>query len=510
MGYISPFNIAGTAAMTPLSTYSPVSLSYIAALRGHVPKMPGLDFTYADAHCREPARLICLAASNPEGRFYGFVADENMRRLAENEATQRGTFNIAFLVGSPGDILARIDQGAMLPPMLDYLCYDDSCGLLSAFDREALYDLAAKRLNDGGTFTLTYRAYDQQDGALRFLVREMATEMSPEQKVEFLSDIKHLGSLFLSRCPSIAAQLDTAIVARSPDSFLTMFDTPVTATTFDTLVAMGSRDMLYGGDANLPSNYVVMSVPAEAQNLITQCRDNPLYECIKDFALDRQLRTDIWVKTPSSMSSDPAALFGGFAYGIIVPRDQVPTSYAAQGRVIDLSTPLYTKLADLMAAMPMGISDVLSHPECEGETAESILDAIQILVACGIAHPMRGARSEINVGSVAQPRLVGNYNRYIDKTSLDEDDVWMASQIMGCGVAVSAREAFVMQALNRAGLSNSVSALMPELLRLAHTPASMSVVHAETVTAELAQSMVRDVVGESLPTWYAYALLEAA
>jgi hypothetical protein len=67
-----------------------------------------------------------------------------------------------------------------------------------------------------------------------------------------------------------------------------------------------------------------------------------------------------------------------------------------------------------------------------------------------------------------------------------------------------------MQALNRAGLSNSVSALMPELRRIAHTPTGMKIMQADEPTPEMAQSLVRDVVGKSLPQWYAYALLGAA
>ena len=51
---------------------------------------------------------------------------------------------------------------------------------------------------------------------------------------------------------------------------------------------------------------------------------------------------------------------------------------------------------------------------------------------------------------------------------------------------------------------------MPELRRIANTPAGMSIMQAQEPTPEMAQSLVRDVVSKSLPQWYAYALLEAA
>jgi hypothetical protein len=89
-----------------------------------------------------------------------------------------------------------------------------------------------------------------------------------------------------------------------------------------------------------------LAIPAEAQDLIVSCRDNPLYEAIKDFALDRTVRTDIWAKEGGKHATNQSELFGGFAYGIVLEPNQIPPAFAAQGKVIDLSGPLYAKLID--------------------------------------------------------------------------------------------------------------------------------------------------------------------
>jgi hypothetical protein len=498
-------------AMKPQSTFSPISLRYVAALRGNKPKPAGKDFIYAEAACANPERLVCLAASNPEGRFYGFVANDVARRAAEDQATQRGIFNVVFLVGSPSQVLARITNGSSLPPMLDYLCCDESLMELEPLERAALFDLAQKRLNPGGLFATSYKAYPENGGALNFLIHELAPEMNAEQQQEFLAEIKRLGVTYLAKNPGLAAKLNEAIVKGTPSSFFSLFDKMPTASgTFDTLVAMRSRGMEYAGDLALSSNYVDFAVPAEAQALVIGCRTHVLYEPIKDLALDRTVRSDIWVKPPAEKSLQPSQLFGGFAYGITLTREQIPALFTTHGKAIDLSGPLYTKLIDLMAVMPIGLGDFMSHPSGKDENAEKALEAIQILVACGIAAPMRGLRAPGNHASIAQPRLVGSFNRYLDKTDITDKEVWFASQVMGCGVSLSARDAFVMQALNRAGLSNSVSALMPELRRIAPTGAAMPVMQTSEPTTEIAQSLIREVVGQSLTQWYAYALLEAA
>ncbi|MDR3423571.1 MAG: methyltransferase regulatory domain-containing protein [Alphaproteobacteria bacterium] len=497
--------------MKPHSTFSPISLRYIAALRGNKPKKTGAEFTYADLVCAAPEKLICLAASNPEGRFYGFVADDTARRAAENIATQRGTFNIIFMTGSPSEALARLDNGSSLPPMLDYLCCDESAAVLSTDERKALFTLAQKRLNPGGLFVTSYRAYDREDGALRFLVQELTPEMNAAQKQEFLSEIKQLGARYLARRPDLADALDKAIADKNPQAFFALFDgASAVSTTFNTLVAARTHGLSYAGDATLVSNYVELAVPAQAQDLVVSCRAHPLYEPIKDLALDRAARSDIWIKEPVSTSASAAELFGGFAYGLVVPAEQVPPAFAAQGKVIDLSGELYAKIISLMSITPLGVGDILAHPAGQGEKPEKILEALQVLVACGFAIPMRGAMTLTNKSNINQPRLVGSFNRFLDRTALSDQDVLFASQVVGCGVALSARDAFVIQAVNRGGLDNSVSALMPELRRIANTQTSLSIIRAEEPTAEIAHSLILDIVGKSLPQWYAYALLEAA
>ncbi|MFA5041002.1 MAG: methyltransferase regulatory domain-containing protein, partial [Bdellovibrionales bacterium] len=430
---------------------------------------------------------------------------------AEEMASQRGTFNVIFLTGSPSETLARIADGSSLPPMLDYLCCDESKEPLSAKERLALFDLAQKRLNPDGLFVTSYRAYDREDGALRFLVQELAPEMDSEQKQDFLLEIKTLGSSFFDKRPDMAKALEKALAKRAPRDFFSLFDGATAASaTFDSLLAAGSRGFIYAGDATLTSNYVELVIPQEAQDLIVSCRSSPFYEPIKDFTLDRMVRSDIWIKTPCEQSTSPAELFGGFAYGIVVPREQIPPAFAVKGKMIDLSGPLYDKLLDLMALMPVGVGDVLAHPSGKGENPEKILEAFQILVACGFASPMRGLLTANKGTSVTQPRFVGNFNMFLDKTNLTDQDVLLASHVAGCGVVLPARDVFVMQAVNRAGLNDSVTALMPELQRIANTPAAWTVIKAEEPTAELAHAMIVDVVGKSLPQWYAYALLEAA
>lgn len=498
--------------MTPCSVSNPVSLSYVGALRGATPRQPGAAFAYALINCRQPYALMCLAASNPEGRFFGLMGDAGSAQAATEQARGRLVHNVTFLTGTPEQAVAQILSGASPLPPLNYLCVDETVAPLTPEERGAIFDMAAKLLLPGGLFHYIYDAYDDAHGALRFLVRELAPEMTAEQAKEFLRELKALGGPYLAQNPAVAAKLDAAIAQGIPDEFFTAYDEgEARSGTFDAIVALRPRDFAYVGDANIATNYIELSVYPEAQPVIQECVDSPLYEPIKDFALNRRVRSDIWCRHPAPQTSDVVELFGGFAYGIVLPQDQVPKEIKARSTTIDLSSPLFTQLINLMAFMPVTIGDFLAHPDGKGFAPLDVVGAVQILVACGLAQPMRGLQQAGGMSSLEQPKLSGSFNSYLDKTDVTGEDVWLASPVLGGGISVSARDALVMQALNRAGLANSVAALLPELDRLAKSPAQAArVMDVAEPTAEIAHHMIEDSVGRSIIQWYAYGLLEAA
>ena len=497
--------------MSLAATFSPVSLSYVAALRGVKPRRPGDAFTYAQAECKTPDLLIGLAASNPEGRFFGLIGDPVAAAEAAKSARQRQVDNVMFICASPREAAARFaKEGDALPP-LDFLACDESEKALAPLDREALFDLAHKALQPGGLLAYSYAAYAQDDGHLRFLVREVAPEMNVGQSNVFLDEIKKLGGFFLKSRPEVAAKLEQAIAKKVPDDFFSLFDQgEARSATFNTLVALRPRGFTYVGDSHIPANYIELSVPAEAQDIIIACQKNPLYEPLKDFALNRTVRRDIWCRHPAQGGRSVGELFGGFAYGIALAADQVPSEIAVEGKTVSLEEPLYKKLVELLSLTPAGIGDFLAQPGNEGFSSDDVVAALQVLVAVGLAKPMRGARESDRLGSLAQPRLAGTFNQYLDKTSVMGAELPFASPVMGDVIAVSARDALVMQALDRAGLANAASALLPELQRLATGAGAVTAVGENAPTAESARRMVEDSVSKSIIRWYAYGLLEAA
>ena len=491
---------------------SPVTLSYLAALRGIKPRLLGEVFTYADMTCTDLEQLICLAASNPEGRFFGIVASENMSRQGEKMLAERGVGNVKFKSTPLSDLAAALQRGSSDLPPLDYICASETDAPLNKNDKDALYLIAGKLFTPGGLFNLDYTAYDDAHGALKFLVQEFAPEMNAEQAKGFLIELKTLGGIYLSQHPDISAKLDQAIKSGIPDEFFMLWsDGEASAPAFQNLLAMGGQGLAYLGDKNMAQNYMELSLTPDAQQFMETCVGHPLYEPLKDYALARQIRSDVWIRPPAEANASMGELFGGFVYGIPTAKDKIPESITVPGAAISFATPLFQKLIDLLTLMPASVGDFLSHPTGKGYAPDEVVGALQILIACGIAKPMRGGNPSSNMKDIAKPKLVGSFNRFLDKMPVTGAKTWLASPVLGSGMALSPRDALVMQALDRVGLSDSVSALMPELERLSKDPATASQIMDTTEpTAEMAHSMIEDAVSASILKWYAYGLLEAA
>ncbi len=481
-----------------VADFSPIRLSYVAALRGVTPRKPGDSFTYGQTGAFDPETLLCLAASNPEGRFYGLVPDESAASKASAAAKSRQVWNVSF--------------GAtemVFPENLDYFCCEET----DLQKREAFFALAESRLKPGGLLLCRYQAYANADESLRFLIAEYAPELSDAQAKEFLSELKDLGVSYFANHPIARAGLEKATASDAPESFFETCGTDPAprSETFETMAQLLPRGFAFAGDADVGINYLEIAAPPQTHELLLKAKDHLLYEPIKDFALQRLVRNDVWVKLPTKQTADKPTLFGDFTFGITLPRDKVPTSLQTKGAPIDLSSTLFAHLIDLMCVLPMGIGDFLEHPSGKGFDPDDVLSAIQILVAGGIARPMRAHYEGLVSADIGYPVWSNGFNAYFKETAITQPSVCLASPIVGGAVCLPARDALVLQALSRVGLANVSGALQPELERLAQgNPAlAAQILDSTSASDEAVHNIVTDVVQKGMIRWYAYGLLAA-
>lgn len=481
---------------------SPVRLNYVGALRGLKPHNLGQKIIYAQIGSYEPETLICLAASNPNGSFYGLMPNALAKAGAEQLAQARKITNVVFT-----------DQPSQIPTQLNYLCCDYSKTKPTQQEQEALFTLAASNLAPGGLLAYRYKAYDNADQILQYLIAEFAPEVSASNEMSFLDDLKNLGSLYFNDHPIARIALEKAIESKMPKAFFETCGTTqeIKSGAFETLAGLLPRDFSFVGEADIGANYIQLAAPAASHAVLDKCREHLLYEPLKDFALGRLVRNDVWVKRPVEQTFDNAELFGQFTYGITSQRDRIPPSVASQGGNVNLVTPIFTRLIDLMSTLPVGIGDFLSHPAGMGFAPDEVVEAVQVLVATGIAQPMRSRYEGGGAANMAKPTWSSSFNEYLNTYDVAQPTIRLASPIVGSAVTLSAREALVLQAVGRVGLPNSAGALQLEIKKIMQKNPSLAaqIMDSTDPSDEVVHNMLSNVLNKDMARWYAYGLLAA-
>lgn len=480
----------------------PVALRYAAALRGVVPPAPETPFRYARFGAIAVNEALCLAASNPEGAFQFVLPDAAAVAAATARAQSLRLTQCSFVTPDAPEAFAPVD----------ILCAD-----LGAVANPALLSqvqtMAQQRVAPGGLFVCRYAPFPAHCDALQFMVAEFAPELPAAQQAEFLHELKQLGGAYFAAHPESAAALDAALGQQRPEEFLRRYGNGQSAESaaVQMIAALAPAQFGFIGDAAIEANYLELMVPQAAQDVLYGLRQHLLYEVIKDFATARPTRSDIWVKQPAAFSADSPALFGYFYFGL---RDSValPARLEKKGQTLDLTTPLFQKLLTLMRLMPLTIGDVLSHPDCQDFVPSDVVAAMHMLVAFGVAAPMRGSFAGLGQTNFHYPRLAGAYNQQLQRSAVQAAPVYLASPVAGRPLELEIAEALVLQAVGRVGLAESADALMPELQRVAGDPAIAGKVFASgtAVAADFAENLIRDICNDHMVSWYALGVLDAA
>ncbi len=491
--------------------FSPVGLDYAAALRGRPPRATGAPFTYVACSVVDVDFLTALAASNPEGQFWGLVEDPDLAARAIAYAGSRGTPNVTFLESSP---TSWSEFETRLGTQADYLVCSERTTALTPEERDTLFDLAATILKPTGLFSYRYAVAPNGPALARFIVSELAPNMTPEQSGAFLEEIETLGAAFFPREPELYAALAEAIATQNPEIFFNVClrgGEPTVPEDTNVRLGLTQRNFAPLGSAEIRANYLELSTPSEAHESLLACREHPLYESLKSLASARLARSDVWCHLPATASSNNAELFGSFVFGASLPPDSLPEVLESDGGFrLTRTDPLIANLLALMSSLPAGIGDFLAHPLGQKTNPQDVAAAVQMLVACGALCPMRARCTPPSMDLLRSAVWSVAYNKGWDEIDITRPAVAFASPVVGRPVTLPARHALVLQALLRKGYDNLVESLFHELQRITHLPAlRASLSEVPEFTPELTLSIAQEVLRSEFVRWCAFGLVAA-
>lgn len=440
-----------TERLDYLRALSPTGLRYVSAIRGYAPSFVE-NYTYCMLSCGDGEVLTALAASNPEGVFFGFDADAAQVQAATARAAALGVRNVNYGHADALALAKAIADGTIEKPAFDFVVLNLVGQELVPQEISSMMQLAQNTLLPGGILYMAYDIY--QPRTPEAPLAALATQPNAGQ---LLADLPKIGSSFFAANKTSLVELESALQTASPANFFAKYQqSGLKSNTDEAMTTAAAAGLHYLGSAKVKGNYLEFSAPATAHEPLLKYNGQPLYETLKDFATNATVRHDAWVKEGLTRTENMVARFGNFTFAVTSPTSYIDPQYRYFDRQLDFSTPLFTRLIGALSEVPLSIGDLLSHAELKGAAPEEVLSGVMMLVATGIAEPTRTQIfGEVDAGTV---KLAGTYNQRL-RTELVYGHTFLAAPGLGRPVFGSPVITLCLKALDEAGIAGAETVL---------------------------------------------------
>lgn len=491
------------STMTPaerldyLRALSPTGLRYVSAIRGFVPNFTP-EYTYCMLGCGDGEVLLALAASNPEGTFFGFDADAALVQSAMDRAEKLGVKNANFGHADSLALAKAIKAGDIPAPGFDFVVLNLIGQELAADEISTMMQLANSTLVDGGILYMAYDIYQP-----RTPEAPLATIAQQTNASQLLADLPKLGASYFETNKTSLVELEGALKSASTSSFLSKYQqTGMKSNTEEAMSSAQAAGLHYLGGAKVQTNYLEFSAPATAHEPLLKYNGQPMYETLKDFATNASVRHDAWVKQGLVSSDNMVARFGRFTFAVTSPTSYIDPQYKYFDKKLDFSTPLFTRLINALAEMPMSIGDLLQHPEMKGATPDDVLSGVMMLVATGIAEP---TRTQIFAEADASNlHLSGTYNQRLRSEAVT-GSAYLAAPGLGRPVYGSPVIVLCLKAMDEAGIAGAEE-VMDKMLQNA-IPAVKAEIPADLADPVARRNTAYNLLNQVCQEWLSFCII---
>jgi SAM-dependent methyltransferase len=435
---------------------APVWLNYVAARNGYVPRPLDPGFTYLDLGCGLALTATTLAASYPQGRFFGVDINAAHIGPAKARAQECGVGNLELI---EGDFAALPDD--RIPP-LDFAVLHGFYSWVGPAVRDQAVEFLARKVKPGGLVLASYNALPGWASIepLRRLMRAFTASVqgSVLEKAmaarRWLAELKVEDIAFLENHPSARREIQ-AMQAQDIRYFVHEYFHRDWGLFYVDQVA---RDFARAGLAfagSLPTGFndPMIALP-EALRGVAASGSRIAAEQLKDFANDERLRIDVFVRSDEAPLSGSlrADAYAGLAFGTIQPAPDPEIDIEVGRRKLRIdhrAEPGPRALFEGLAERPMTDEALRRVPGAPSQRAE-FLAALDSLLDGGQFRPF--ATTAPALGPAPERVVASNaFNRRL----LDAGSSWreavLASPVVGDGVPLDGFAVIALRAYVEAG-----------------------------------------------------------
>jgi hypothetical protein len=148
--------------------------------------------------------------------------------------------------------------------------------------------------------------------------------------------------------------------------------------------------------AGLIENNDRLSLPPAIAVMVRESGDPVWRETLRDYARNQKFRRDIFMRGPSPMKPvEHSEALSGVRIGLMGDRACMSHTFDTPNGKIKGSDEIYLPILDALGEKPHSVGELVALPALRGKPGPSVVDAVNVLINFGQAHPLlEGARTQ--------------------------------------------------------------------------------------------------------------------
>ena len=334
---------------------APAWIDHVAVVSGFIPPARDAGFAFCELGCGQGMTTAILAATHPNGHFYGIDVMPSHIEHARRFSTEGTIANINFHTAD------FATAAGMNLPGFDYIVAHGVYSWVNAESKAALRAFIDRHLKPGGLVYLSYNAIPGRANDLPFqrLMRALANSFPGDSTRRFtaaativdrLADLKPpalAASSFLHRLRKNKKRLSEPYLVHElmSENWEALCVTQVRA-------EMATLGLAPVGSATLIENFDSLVLGRDARKALAAISDNDVRELARDFLISQSFRCDVFVRAGRWLNDDEryqrlrATTFalarprGAIRYSMATPAGRLRYGNAAAREIIsELSPP---------------------------------------------------------------------------------------------------------------------------------------------------------------------------
>lgn len=446
-GYVG--DVAYTLGFYP--ELAPSILNYACLVNG-VEGLPlSRKLRYCELGCGRGYGTTLLAAANPDIEFVGI--DFNPSHIAEARtlAKRAGIVNVAFFESSFRDA-ARSNDPRLIE--FDIVALHGVYAWVEQVVREDVHEFIRAKLVSGG---LAFVSYNTMPGWARMIpVQRLLIEAANRsggdslarvsKGADLLKQLIEKSSGFTTQDPVLKERLAKSIEQDKhylAHEFLASGWKPLFVT--ETIAALADVKLSYVGSANIAENRPGLCVRKDLLDTVAAAPDVAMRELIKDFAVNKQFRRDVYVKGPQQLSpQEQERRLQGLTFALTSTGQEAPEKMRIPTGEVTANKYVVDAVWRCVIKGARTGAEILSEAAKTGAKPSYVWQLVEMLVHNGIISPGRGDAARVD-GSASR-RL----NETVMELTLSADTHrFLASPVLGSAVRANFLDRIVAPLLVR-------------------------------------------------------------